>query len=144
MKKFQSIVDTLRSAFFRPLRAANEKIAVLETSQSATPIAALRLLRRTIFPKGKIIRSRSSHQRIRAVLSDCPYSLVGESGFEPLKQDATDLQSAPFGHSGTLPYGAGERNRTINLLITNQLLCQLSYASVFAAFVDSDSHRYLK
>ena len=25
--------------------------------------------------------------------------------------------------------GAGERNRTINLLITNQLLCQLSYAS---------------
>ena len=26
--------------------------------------------------------------------------------------------------------GAGERNRTINLLITNQLLCQLSYTSI--------------
>ena len=47
-------------------------------------------------------------------------------------EDATDLQSAPFGHSGNLPYkresivwtlGAGERSRTINLLITNQLLC---------------------
>ena len=81
----------------------------------------------------------------------------------------TDLQSVPFGHSGTPPrytktltrscrnrkkerdlhrppgstireiwssssaslqkYGAGDGNRTRNLLITNQLLCQLSYAS---------------
>ena len=49
--------------------------------------------------------------------------LVEESGFEPLKQLATDLQSAPFGHSGTPPYlGAGNRNRTYNLLITSQLL----------------------
>ena len=29
--------------------------------------------------------------------------VVEESGFEPLKQIATDLQSAPFGHSGTPP-----------------------------------------
>ena len=34
----------------------------------------------------------------------------------------TDLQSAPFGHSG-IPPGAGDRSRTNNLLITNQLLC---------------------
>ena len=27
-----------------------------------------------------------------------------EGGFEPPKRDATDLQSAPFGHSGTPPY----------------------------------------
>ena len=74
--------------------------------------------------------------------------MVGESGFEPLKSSTTDLQSAPFGHSGTLPYkplpvwlgmsmrlrlsasGAGERTRTPDLLITNQLLYQLSYTSV--------------
>ena len=31
-------------------------------------------------------------------------NLVGEDGFEPSKRSATDLQSAPFGHSGTLPY----------------------------------------
>ena len=31
-------------------------------------------------------------------------SLVGEDGFEPSKRNATDLQSAPFGHSGILPY----------------------------------------
>ena len=30
-------------------------------------------------------------------------SMVGESGFEPLKSSTTDLQSAPFGHSGTPP-----------------------------------------
>ncbi len=30
--------------------------------------------------------------------------LVGEGGFEPPKLKAADLQSAPFGHSGTLPY----------------------------------------
>ena len=30
--------------------------------------------------------------------------MVGEGGFEPPKSLTTDLQSAPFGHSGTLPY----------------------------------------
>ena len=52
-----------------------------------------------------------------------PFCLVGAGGFGPPKSVTTDLQSAPFGRSGTLPYGAGERSRTINLLITNQLLC---------------------
>ena len=60
-----------------------------------------------------------------------PQKSVGRGGFEPPKSVTADLQSAPFGHSGTYPYdvGAGEGNRTPNLLITNQLLCQLSYAS---------------
>ena len=58
--------------------------------------------------------------------------MVGRDGFEPSKSVTADLQSAPFGHSGTYPYevGAGEGNRTRNLLITNQLLCQLSYTSI--------------
>ena len=30
--------------------------------------------------------------------------LVEGGGFEPPKQEATDLQSAPFGHSGIPPY----------------------------------------
>ena len=30
--------------------------------------------------------------------------MVGAGGFEPPKSETTDLQSAPFGHSGTLPY----------------------------------------
>ena len=62
-------------------------------------------------------------------------------GFEPPKQFAADLQSVPFGHSGIHPYTvylinditlitqckADDRTRTDNLLITNQLLCQLSH-----------------
>ena len=58
------------------------------------------------------------------------FDVVEEDGFEPSKRDATDLQSAPFGHSGTLP-GAGDGTRTRDLLITNQLLYQLSYTSIF-------------
>ena len=61
--------------------------------------------------------------------------MVEEGGFEPPKLQATDLQSAPFGHSGTLPRyqknGAGDGTRTRDLLITNQLLYQLSYASTY-------------
>ena len=29
--------------------------------------------------------------------------VVGKDGFEPPKSETTDLQSAPFGHSGTCP-----------------------------------------
>ena len=36
--------------------------------------------------------------------------LVGAGGFEPPKSSTTDLQSAPFGHSGTLPYSPTKRS----------------------------------
>ena len=56
-------------------------------------------------------------------------------GFEPPKPEATDLQSVPFDHSGTPPailnQIAGERNRTADRLITNQLLYQLSYSGIY-------------
>ena len=48
--------------------------------------------------------------------------VVEEGGFEPPKASPADLQSVPFGHSGTPPYsvsGAGGRIRTPDLLITN-------------------------
>jgi hypothetical protein len=57
-----------------------------------------------------------------------PNMVVGE-GFEPSKSMTADLQSAPFGRSGTPPGvldGAGYRNRTGDLLITSQLLYLLS------------------
>ena len=63
---------------------------------------------------------------------------MGGEGFEPSKASLTDLQSAPFGHSGTHPnIKADERTRTVNLLITNQLLCQLSHIGIN----DSDENR---
>ena len=52
--------------------------------------------------------------------------MVETGGFEPPNPEGADLQSAAFSHFATSPYGADYRNRTYNLLITNQLLCQLS------------------
>ena len=57
--------------------------------------------------------------------------MVEGDGFEPSKAVPADLQSAPFGHSGTPPgvlqnFGADYRNRTGDLLITSQLLYLLS------------------
>ena len=86
-------------------------------------------------------------------------------GFEPSKAEPSDLQSDPFDRSGTPPKrtllsfkmngmstflvngqfyldGAGTRNRTRDLLITSQLLYQLSYASVYAfTFFIFELHR---
>ena len=77
---------------------------------------------------------RTLHQSVKS--SDYSF-LVGRGGFEPPKSLTADLQSAPFGHSGTYPhYGAGGRTRTPDLLITNQLLYQLSYTSLSKLFVD--------
>ena len=64
--------------------------------------------------------------------------LVGDGGFDPPKALPADLQSVPYGHSGNPPYkaysiGAGGRIRTPDLLITNQLLYQLSYTSISPA-----------
>ena len=64
---------------------------------------------------------------------ECRLNFGGRGWIRTIEANATDLQSAPFGHSGTLPksiYGAGGRTRTPDLLITNQLLYQLSYTSM--------------
>ena len=74
-------------------------------------------------------------------------NMVERGGFEPPKAEPADLQSAPFGHSGTSPLwgsvwsysGASEGNRTPDPLITNQLLCHLSYAGSQAINAQLDS-----
>ena len=61
---------------------------------------------------------------------------VGADGFEPPKSKTADLQSAPFGHSGTHPIfkdlGASSRTRTNDRWITNLVLYQLSYRGALA------------
>ena len=42
--------------------------------------------------------------------------MVGEDGFEPSKSLTTDLQSAPFGHSGTRPYEIVPRKNEMELV----------------------------
>ena len=54
--------------------------------------------------------------------------MVERAGFEPAKAEPADLQSAPVDRLGTPPEidGADCRSRTGDLLITSQLLYQLS------------------
>ena len=64
---------------------------------------------------------------------------VGRAGLEPAKAEPADLQSAPFAARDTDPSGswsflAGDGTRTHNLLITSQLLCQLSYAGAMILY----------
>ena len=54
-------------------------------------------------PSNNCIKPKIRTFRQSAKSSDY-FGLVGEGGFEPPKRSATDLQSAPFGHSGILPY----------------------------------------
>ena len=57
------------------------------------------------------------------------YILVDGEGFEPSKASPTDLQSAPFGHSGIHPFclSGTNRARTYDPLLVRQMLSQLSY-----------------
>ena len=58
--------------------------------------------------------------------------MVEGDGFEPPNPEGADLQSAAFSHFATPPRdGAGERSRTLDLLITSQLLYQLSYTGIY-------------
>ena len=83
----------------------------------------------------RVIHSRSPSNPQNKIPNAFAFGiLVGEGGFEPPKSVTTDLQSAPFDRSGIPQYsiGAGGRIRTPDLLITNQLLYQLSYTSEVA------------
>ena len=54
----------------------------------------------------------------------------GETWIRTMEPEGTDLQSAAFDHFANSPRGAENRNRTRNLLITSQLLYQLSYFGI--------------
>ncbi len=76
----------------------------------------------------------------------CVSFLVGEDGFEPSKRYAADLQSVPFGHSGTPPYvvlrlgGAGRRTRSIKERLADARR-RCSLASYFSFRVFSVAYR---
>ena len=77
-------------------------------------------------------------------LTNVCFFLVGDGGFGPPKSVTTDLQSAPFGRSGNPPYGAGERSRTINLLITNQLLCHWATPASVTVYIIAEQNPFVK
>ena len=47
--------------------------------------------------------------------------MVGRDGFEPSKSVTADLQSAPFGHSGTYPHSIVVPNGTIYIIYAEQV-----------------------
>ena len=57
-----------------------------------------------LFAQNKGNKKRKSPKTLEALGL---FPLVGEDGFEPSKRNAADLQSVPFGHSGTPPYELG-------------------------------------
>ena|GEM_PF-844361 len=116
-----------------PAESFNE--AAADIDGNGVSITDATLIRNTIYQTKPFNICRVKFRVKKSCRLDRQDFLVGEGGFEPPKHDATDLQSAPFGHSGILPYsiligGAGGRTRTPDLLITNQLLYQLSYTSI--------------
>ena len=50
------------------------------------------------------IRPPNTHTTKKTSSYELVFFVVGEDGFEPSKRYAADLQSVPFGHSGTPPY----------------------------------------
>jgi hypothetical protein len=99
------------------LRCCLERAAGIEPASSAWKAEVIAIIRCT--------QNSSLEER-----SNCLKMVEGE-GFEPSKAEPSDLQSDPFGHSGTPPgvlliNGADYRSRTGDLLITSQLLYLLS------------------
>ena len=71
-----------------------------------------------------------AYKNISAVPMGQRIYLVGRGGFGPPKSGDDRFTVCSLWPLGNLPiYGAGDWNRTHNLLITSQLLCQLSYTS---------------
>ena len=66
----------------------------------ATGIEPVRILLRRILSPVRLPVPPRQHTIIDFIKFN---SLMGEGGFEPPKQVAADLQSVPFGHSGTRP-----------------------------------------
>ena len=66
--------------------------------------------RRKREPESNVISAQESYKN---PLKDAfQGTLVEEGGFEPPKRNATDLQSAPFGHSGTPPYSLKHQGKS--------------------------------
>ena len=84
-----------------------------------------------VFPSHNDLEKKAANSLPRKELAN----LLGSGGFEPSKAEPTDLQSAPFDRSGNSPKTqtafqqsgrAASRNRTGDLMITSQVLYQLS------------------
>ena len=84
------------TALWRPEKSS---VADPRLNQTATQRKQLRFGKEPQQNERAVTFKKSRRKRC-----DACGDLVEEGGFEPPKRNATDLQSAPFGHSGTPPY----------------------------------------
>ena len=63
---------------------------------------AVETVHRTV-SKSRLSNPMSSPTTKKTSSYELVFFVVGEDGFEPSKRNAADLQSVPFGHSGTPP-----------------------------------------
>ena len=89
------------------------KVNFLFGSINNKPIACYNSVIVRIAVKNLIFAAASTNRMVRLkhpiinltdTVKTVSVKLVGEDGFEPSKSKTTDLQSAPFDRSGTLPY----------------------------------------
>ena len=64
-------------------------------------------------PASTYVHMNLNHARLP--IPPFPQKMVGRGGFEPPKLIAADLQSAPFGHSGTYPYDVSLLTQRVEL-----------------------------
>ena len=78
-------------------------IALVRSIKKESLVCKDSLVRETgLEPASTYVHMNLNHARLP--IPPFPQKMVGRGGFEPPKLIAADLQSAPFGHSGTYPY----------------------------------------
>ena len=78
----------------------------------------------------------------RALQNAKSFFLVEEGGFEPPKLEAADLQSVPFGHSGTPPYTELRKRKLIFIKTGNPFVARRTHCSLETIVIII--HRYAK
>ena len=115
-----------------------ERVKRIELSQSAWKAEVLPLHYTRILGRLMGIEPTNVGATIRCVNHFAPIAMAGVAGIEPT---LTVLETAvlPLNYTPTyLINGAGSRTRTRNLLITSQLLYQLSYSGICLIMVEDD------
>ena len=86
-----------------------------------------------------LILTPNGRRKIRTVLVSQSRFLIltpnGRRRIRTFEGIASRFTVCPLWPLGNLPIKADERTRTVNLLITNQLLCQLSHIGVFCFYM---------
>ena len=131
IKTIRARVGTVRSRIFRTPRAFSGKSRVLPTTQSAAAARRCGRFGEPCFCCAKMVRLSITHQTKTDHQKDGLFLFGGRGWIRTTEAEKQQIYSLPPLATRELAHnGAGDGTRTRNLLITNQLLCQLSYTSV--------------